>query len=99
MSKKSSDDQKGASSRPNLGPLVGIITRFSGNSRRIFILAAIMLILEAGSATLIPQVIRYAIKYVTALFEQNRGSTVAPPLSPLASLGINSGINSVLETL
>ena len=99
MSKKSSDNQKGASSRPNLGPLVGIITRFSGNSRRIFILAAIMLILEASSATLIPQVIRYAIKYVTALFEQNRGSIVTPPLSPLGSLGINSGINSVLETL
>ena len=99
MSKKASDDQKGSSTRPNFSPLVGIITRFSGNSRRIFILAAIMLILEAGSATLIPQVIRYAIKYVTALFDQNRGSTEAPPLSPLASLGINSGINSVLETL
>ena len=56
-----------------------------------------MLILESGSATLIPQVIRYAIKYVTSLFEQ--GSTDAAPLSPLRSLGIETGINSVLETL
>ena len=100
MSKsKSSDDHKTSSNRLNIRPLVGIITRFSGNSRHIFLLAAIMLILEAGSATLIPQVIRYAIKYVTSLFEQAGGSTNTPPLSPLRSLGIDSGINSILETL
>jgi ATP-binding cassette subfamily B protein/subfamily B ATP-binding cassette protein MsbA len=96
---KSTKDQKASSNRLNLAPLVGIITRFSGNSRRIFMLAAIMLILEAGSATLIPQVIRYAIKYVTWLFEQNRGSTAAPVLTPLSRLGIDSGINPTLETV
>jgi ATP-binding cassette subfamily B protein/subfamily B ATP-binding cassette protein MsbA len=64
MSKKSSDDKRASSSRPNISPLVGMITRFSGNSRRIFLLAAIMLILESASATFIPQVIAYAIKYI-----------------------------------
>jgi ATP-binding cassette subfamily B protein/subfamily B ATP-binding cassette protein MsbA len=68
MSKKSSDDKKASSSRPNFRPLAGIITRFSGNSRRVFLLAAIMLVLEAGSATLIPWVIAYAIKRVETFF-------------------------------
>ena len=99
MGKKSSDDRKASSARPNFSPLVGMITRFSGNSRRIFMLAAIMLILEAGSATLIPQVIRYAIKYVTWLVEQSRGSTAAPFLTPLSRLGIDSSINPTLETI
>ena len=84
--KKSSDDQKGSSSRPNFGPLVGIITRFSGNSRRIFLLAAIMLLLEAGSATLIPQVIARAIKNVESFF--GRGPEA-----------LALGVGSILQTL
>src|SRR6266487_1094954 len=100
MSKsKSFDDQKASSNRLNIRPLVGFIARFSGNSRRIFLLAALMLILESVTATLIPQVIRYVIKYVTALFEQIRGSTNALPLSPLRHLGLDSGINPIVETL
>ena len=100
MSKKSSDDQKSSSStRLNIRPLVDIIARFSGNSRRIFLLAAIMIILEAVTATLLPQVLRYVIKYVTALFDQLGGSTNALPLSPLEFLGLKTGINPVVETL
>jgi ATP-binding cassette subfamily B protein/subfamily B ATP-binding cassette protein MsbA len=86
MSKKSSDDQKGSSNRPSLSPLMGIITRFSGNSRRIFLLAAIMLVLEQVAATFIPQVIAYAIKYVESFFGQG----------PEA---LGAGINSILQTL
>lgn len=86
MSKKSSGDQKGSSNRPNFSPLIGIITRFSGNSRRIFLLAALMLVLEAGSATFIPQVIAYAIKSVESFFGQG----------PEA---LSSGIGSILQTL
>ena len=86
MSKKSSDDQKGSSNRPNFSPLAGIITRFSGNSRRVFLLASIMLILEAGSATLIPQVIARAIKYVESFFVQGAEALAL-------------GIGSILQTL
>src|SRR5688572_812392 len=86
MSKKSTDHQKGSSNRPNFGPLAGIITRFSGNSRRIFLLAAIMLLLESGSATLIPQVIARAIKYVESFFGQG----------PEA---LTLGIGSILQVL
>ena len=86
MGKKSSDDKKASSNRANVSPLVGMITRFSGNSRRIFLLAALMLILEAASATFIPQVIAYAIKYIETLFGQG--------LDVLAS-----GIGSILQVL
>src|SRR5688572_13692910 len=86
MSKKSSDDQKGSSNSLNIRPLVGMITRFSGNSRRIFLLAALMLILEAGSATFIPQVIAYAIKYIESFFGQGPEALAA-------------GVNSIFQTL
>src|SRR3990172_3651166 len=86
MSKKSSDDQKGSSNRPSFSPLMGIITRFAGNSRRIFLLAAIMLVLEQVAATFIPQVIAYAIKYVESFFGQGPEALAA-------------GINSILQTL
>ncbi|HET6821119.1 MAG TPA: ABC transporter ATP-binding protein, partial [Anaerolineales bacterium] len=65
---------------------VGIITRFSGNSRRIFLLAALMLILEAASATFIPQVVAYAIKYVETFFGQGPEALAA-------------GIGSILQIL
>jgi ABC-type multidrug transport system fused ATPase/permease subunit len=72
MSKKSSDDQKGSSSGLNIRPLVGMITRFSGNSRRIFILSLVMLILESVTAVLIPllvpgQVVNLAAESLTGL--------------------------------
>ena len=86
MSKKSTDDQKGSSNSLNIRPLAGMITRFSGNSRRIFLLATLMLILEAGSATFIPQVIAYAIKYIESFFGQGPEALAA-------------GVNSILQTL
>jgi ABC-type multidrug transport system fused ATPase/permease subunit len=86
MSKKSSDNKKGSSNRPNFGPLAAIITRFSGNSRRVFLLAALMLLLEAGSATLIPQVIAKAIKSVETFFGQGPDALAL-------------GISSILPTL
>jgi ATP-binding cassette subfamily B protein/subfamily B ATP-binding cassette protein MsbA len=68
MSKKSSDDKKASSNRPNFRPLAGMLQRFSGNSRRVFLLAAIMLVLEAGSATLVPWITAAAIKAVETFF-------------------------------
>jgi ABC-type multidrug transport system fused ATPase/permease subunit len=101
MSKKSSDDQKASANRLNFSRLLGFIARFSGNSRRIFLLAAVMLILEAVTALSIPNVIGYVVDYVT---QHVLGQTpVKPedvlPLSPLEGLGIHSGINHVVETL
>src|SRR5688572_15466042 len=65
MSKKSSEDQKGSSNRLNIRPLVGMITRFSGNSRRIFILSLIMLTLESITGVLVPLLVPgYIVNYV-----------------------------------
>src|SRR5512141_3180011 len=101
MSKKSSDDIKASANRLNFSRLLGFIARFSGNSRRIFLLAAAMLILEAVTALSIPNVIGYVVDYVT---QHVLGQTpVKPedvlPLSPLEGLGIHTGINHVVETL
>ena len=48
--KKSSDDKSGSNSL-TFGRLVGLIVRFSGNSRRNFLLAAVMLVFEQIAAT------------------------------------------------
>jgi ABC-type multidrug transport system fused ATPase/permease subunit len=98
---KSSDDKKASSNSLNLSRLVGFIARFSGNSRRIFLLAAIMLILEAVTALSIPNVIGYVVDYVTqhVLGQTPVKPEDALPLSLLGRLGINSGINHIVETL
>jgi ABC-type multidrug transport system fused ATPase/permease subunit len=51
MSKKSSDKEKSGSNSLTFSRLVGMIVRFSGNSRRNFFLAALMLIFEQVAAT------------------------------------------------
>ena len=55
MSKKSSDDKKSSdksgSNSLTFSRLVGMIVRFSGNSRRNFFLAALMLVFEQVAAT------------------------------------------------
>ncbi|HLO14265.1 MAG TPA: ABC transporter ATP-binding protein [Anaerolineales bacterium] len=96
---KSSDDKKTSSNRLNLSRLVGIIARFSQNSRRILILSVITLIVESLTALCIPLVIGYSITYVTLRVNQILGSQGAVPRSPLQLLGLNSGINPDVETL
>jgi ATP-binding cassette subfamily B protein/subfamily B ATP-binding cassette protein MsbA len=102
MSKKSSDDKKSSSStRSNLRRLVGMIARFSGNSRRILALSLLMLILEQVTALSIPIVVpEYVVNYVTqhiGHLTAKPGSAV--PRSLLSSLGIHSGIDPIVETL
>jgi ABC-type multidrug transport system fused ATPase/permease subunit len=100
MSKKSSDDQKGSSStRLSFNRLMGIILRFSQNSRRLLTLSVITLIIEQVTNLLIPVVTGYAITYVTLRVSQILGDTAALPRTPLQLLGFNSGINPDLEAL
>src|SRR5687767_10607316 len=72
MSKKSSDDKKESSNRMNIRPFVAMIARFSGNSRRIFILSLIMLTLENITRVAIPLlvpglIVNYAIGNLAAI--------------------------------
>src|SRR5512136_2306832 len=96
---KSSDDQKVSANRLNLYRLVGIVSRFSGNSRRNFIMAAFMLIFEAGTATLIPLLVAYVIDYLSIRLAQIGGKPVVLPLSPLRFLGLHSLIDPDLVTV
>ncbi len=98
MMSKSSDDNKSSSNRLNLNRLVGIIARFSQNSRRLLILSVITLVLEAVTALFIPLLIGYSITYVTLRISQILGNAATPPRSPLQLLGLDSGINPDLET-
>jgi ATP-binding cassette, subfamily B, bacterial len=75
--KKSSSDEKASSNRLNIRPLVGMIARFSGNSRRIFILSLVMLTLEAVTAVMIPPLVPgYIVNYV----EKNLAAIGTGPL-------------------
>lgn len=96
---KPSDDKKTSSSRFNLSRLVGIIARFSRNSRRLLILSVATLILESATSLFIPLVMGYSITYVSLRINQILGNEDALPRSPLTLLGLNSGINPDMETL
>jgi len=96
---KSSDEKKPSSNRLNFSRLVGIIARFSQNSRRILVMSGITLVLEALTALLVPLVIGYSITYVTLRVNQILGNPGVIPQSPLEMLGLRSGINPDLETL
>src|SRR4030095_6857391 len=100
MSKKSSDDKKASSNSLNFGRLLGIITRFSGNSRRIFMMAVLMLILEAVTALKIPDVIGYVVDYVTqrVLGKIPTNPQNVLPLSILERWGFHSPIDPIWET-
>src|SRR5689334_10837151 len=100
MSKKSSDDKKSSSNSLNFSRLLGIITRFSGNSRRIFLMPALMLILEALTSLQIPNVIGYVVDYVTQYVLHNVPTKDPLPASILEHyLGFHSGIDPVWETV
>src|SRR5512141_1654984 len=96
---KSSGDQKSTTNPLGFGRLVGIIARFSGNSRRIFILSALMLIFEAATATLIPLLIAYVINYLSLRLAQIGGKPVVLPLHPLGYLGLPSFVDPDFETV
>jgi ATP-binding cassette subfamily B protein/subfamily B ATP-binding cassette protein MsbA len=96
---KSSDDPKVSASRLNFKRLTGIVSRFSGNTRRNFIMAAFMLIFQAGTATLIPLLVAYIIDYLSIRLAQIGGKPVVLPLSPLSYLGLHSLINPDLVTV
>lgn len=96
---QSSGAQKEPASRLNIYRLVGIIGRFSGNTRRALVLSAVMLVFEAGTATLIPLLIAYIIDYLTLRLSQIGGAPVPLPASPLAFLGLHTFIDPDLETI
>ena len=71
MSKTSSDDKKNASDRMSIRPLIEVIARFAGSSRRILWLALLTMIGEALTATLIGKLVpQYVVDYVSKNLSQ-----------------------------
>ena len=101
MSKKSSDDPKGSSNRLHIRPLVGMITRFSGNSRRIFLLSVVMLILESVTAVLIPLLVPGAVVNFAAdnLASLEISSVVRTLILVTVGLIILTMLNSLCDSL
>jgi len=101
MSKKSSSDENAASNRLNIRPLVAMIARFSGNSRRIFILSLIMLTLENITGVLIPLLVPGVIvNYVQKnLAEIPTGPLVQTLVGVTLGLLILTMINSLCDSL
>jgi ABC-type multidrug transport system fused ATPase/permease subunit len=101
MSKKSSDDQKGSSNRLNIRPLVGMIARFSGNSRGIFRLSLLMLTLENITRVAIPllvpgQVVNIATEILAA---PEINSVVGSLILVTLGLIILTMLNSLCDSL
>src|SRR5687768_3873504 len=101
MSKKSSDDKKDSSNRLNIRPLVGMIARFSGNSRGIFTLSLVMLTLENFTRVAIPllvpgQVVNIATE-ILAVPEIN--SVVGSLILVTLGLIILTMLNSLCDSL
>lgn len=65
----------------------------------LFILAGVMLVLEAITSVIIPLVIAYVINYLTVRLAQIDGRAVLPPLSPLAAVGLPTVVNPDIDTL
>jgi ABC-type multidrug transport system fused ATPase/permease subunit len=101
MSKKSSNDKKDSSDRMSIGPLVGIISRFSGNSRRILWLSLIVMVLEevtaVGIGYLVPKTV---VDYVTQNISQiDFGSILWTVAQVTLGLIVLTMINSLCDSL
>ena len=93
---KSSDEKKVSSNRLNFRRLVGFIARFSGNTKRNFLLAALMLIFEAATAV---GITRLAGVLITDLARRLQTGDSAPSsFNFLGRLGITS-IDPIWQTV
>src|SRR5688572_6663343 len=101
MSKKSSDDKKDSSNRLNIRPLVGMIARFSGNSRRIFTLSLLMLTLENITRVAIPLLVPGQVVNIAAenLAAPKINSVVGPLILVTLGLIILTMLNSLCDSL
>jgi ABC-type multidrug transport system fused ATPase/permease subunit len=79
---------------------IRLLSRFLIGQRRQFVMALLMLIAEAWSATRVPLLLGYLIDYLTqriAFLNNAHGATL--PLSPLQMVGLSSVVNSDFDTI
>ncbi len=92
--------QKAAPQQSEIRRAARLAGRFTSGQRRNFVMAGIMLILEAWSAVQIPLVIAYLIdSYLGPRLAQLSGKSVPPPLSPLMYFGLPTLIDRDVDTI
>jgi len=92
--------ERAAPKQSEIGRAARLVIRFTAGQRHNFILASLMLILEALTAVLIPLVIAYLIDgYLTPRIGQITGKGGASPLSPLAYLGLPTIVDADVDTI
>ena len=83
-----------------LGHAVRLMGQFLVGQRRHFVMALLMLIIEAASNTCVPLVLGYLITYLTrrmGFLAQAQGATA--PLSPLQEIGLSTLIDPDIDTV
>ncbi|HEU5085813.1 MAG TPA: ABC transporter ATP-binding protein, partial [Roseiflexaceae bacterium] len=91
---------KDARPQSDIGRAVRLFLRFTAGQRKHFMLAAVMLVLEALSAVAIPLVIAYLIDgYLTPRLEQLKGIGTAAPVSVLQRFGLPLLVNPDIDTV
>src|SRR5262245_1178177 len=97
---KSAPAEKTARKQSEIGRAARLMARFTAGQRHNFLLAGLMLVLEALAAVLIPLLIAYLIDgYLTPRIAQLSGKGVAPPLSPLMRLGLPTIVDRDIDTV
>jgi len=92
--------QKTAAPPSDIRRAARLAGRFTSGQRRNFVIAGIMLMLEAWSAVQIPLVIAYLIDgYLGPRLAQLGGKAVPPPLSPLMYFGLPTLIDRDFDTI
>jgi ABC-type multidrug transport system fused ATPase/permease subunit len=96
---KTTKKSKQSSDQASFGRVSGLIWKFMGGERRMFILAFFMLVIEQITAVILPLVLAYVINYMAARLAQLDGKAISPPLSPLGALFLPNIINPDIDTL
>src|SRR6266511_2800716 len=79
---------------------IRLLSRFLVGQRRQFVMALLLLIAEAWSATRVPLVLGFLIDYLTQRIAFLSNATAArSPLSPLQMFGLNSLVNPDFDTI
>jgi len=92
--------EKAARQPSEIGRAVRLAARFTTGQRRNFVMAGIMLVLEAWTAVQIPLVIAYLIDgYLGPRLAQLGGKAVPPPLSPLMYFGFPTIVSRDIDTV
>ncbi|RPI27617.1 MAG: ABC transporter ATP-binding protein, partial [Chloroflexota bacterium] len=98
LNERKEGKQKGQKQAGPVGSM-RLLIRFMAGQRSVFTMAGLMLIFAAATAVLAPLLVAYVINYLSVRLTQIDGKAVAPPLSPMAMLGLPDLVNPDFDTI